>query len=146
VRRVTKSSNGLLTLTFELRELSILASPNAWLNDGCINGCSRLLQCAFPSAYADTCAILSTHELPRIRYNTSDEALWKQTYRTEFWLKDIWIIPIHRPAPINHWVVCICYHSKRELHLFDSFSERKHWRSDLKVGIETSTLASYLHY
>ncbi|KAH7905288.1 hypothetical protein BJ138DRAFT_1017919 [Hygrophoropsis aurantiaca] len=132
IQRTTNSLNGLQRITFEPRELAILASPTARLNDGCINGCAQLLQRTFVSAHAERCAVLSSHDLLRIHYNASDEVLWKGTYRTDYWLKDIWIIPVHRPAPVRHWVLCIVSRTTRELFLFDSFAERQQWRSDVK--------------
>ncbi|KAG1892711.1 hypothetical protein F4604DRAFT_1565355 [Suillus subluteus] len=70
-----------------------------------------------------SCAILSTHDLPRIRYNASDEILWRNTSWTLFWEKDVWILPIHRPSPVGHWVFCMIYIQTKQLHLFDSLAE-----------------------
>jgi Ulp1 family protease len=81
-----------------------------------------------------SCAILSTHDLSRIRYNASDDILWRNTVWTSFWEKDIWIIPIHRPAPVGHWVFCAVYFATKELHLFDSLAARRPWQNDVKVS------------
>jgi Ulp1 family protease len=81
-----------------------------------------------------TVAIFSTHDLPRIRYNAIDDMLWRNTSWTRYWEKDVWVLPIHRPSNVGHWVLCVIYFSRKELHLFDSLAEWKPWRHDVKVG------------
>ncbi|KAG0695573.1 hypothetical protein DFH29DRAFT_984921 [Suillus ampliporus] len=127
--RVRPSMGGFPQQVFEPRDISFLASPTAYLNDVCINGCAVLLQIDIPNP---TVAIFSTHDLPCIRYNAADDILWHNTSWTRYWEKDVWVIPIHRPASVGHWVVCIIYLSRKEIHLFDSRAERKPWKHDLK--------------
>ncbi|KAG2737948.1 hypothetical protein P692DRAFT_201732194, partial [Suillus brevipes Sb2] len=79
------------------------------------------------------CAILSTHDLPRIRYNAPDEVIWRQCSWTQYWERDIWVLPIHRPSHIGHWVFCAIYLPSKEFHLFDSLGDQKHWKHDVKV-------------
>ncbi|EGO30868.1 hypothetical protein SERLADRAFT_404853 [Serpula lacrymans var. lacrymans S7.9] len=62
----------------------------------------------------------------------SNDALWRNMSWTSCWDKDIWIIPIHRPHPVGHWVLCIAHFSTKELHLFDSFADKKGWKADVK--------------
>jgi hypothetical protein len=81
-----------------------------------------------------TVAVFSTFDLPRIRYNAADDMLWRNTSWMRYWEKDVWVLPIHRPSGVGHWVVCIIYLSRKELHLFDSLAERKPWKQDVKVG------------
>ncbi|KAG1735673.1 uncharacterized protein EDB91DRAFT_1348200 [Suillus paluster] len=127
--RVRPSMGGFPQQVFEPRDISFLASPTAYLNDVCINGCAMLLQIDIPNPIV---AIFSTHDLPRIRYNAADDILWRNTSWTRYWEKDVWIIPIHRPASVGHWVACVIYLSRKEIHLFDSLAERKPWKHDLK--------------
>ncbi|KIN98612.1 hypothetical protein M404DRAFT_94875, partial [Pisolithus tinctorius Marx 270] len=77
--------------------------------------------------------ILSTHDLPRIRYHAEDNILWRNTSRTCYWEKPIWILPIHRPSPAGHWVVCIVKFTSKQILLFDSLAEQKPWKRDIKV-------------
>ncbi|KIM68029.1 hypothetical protein SCLCIDRAFT_20492 [Scleroderma citrinum Foug A] len=49
-----------------------------------------------------------------------------------FWTKDTWILPIHRPSPVGHWVLCITHLPHRELCLFDSLAEEKGWPADIE--------------
>lgn len=81
-----------------------------------------------------TVATFSTHDLPRIRYNATDDMLWRNSSWTRYWEKDVWVLPIHRASNVGHWVLCVIYLSRKELHLFDSLAERKPWKHDVKVG------------
>lgn len=116
-------------------------SPTALLNDECINGGALLLQSQLelsvdqdtsPHFNPRSVAILSTHDLVRVRYAATDEQVWRNVKRTEFWSKDVWILPIHRQDTC-HWVVCIIYPARKSLRLFDSFANRRAWHKDVKV-------------
>ncbi|KIJ57552.1 hypothetical protein HYDPIDRAFT_104106, partial [Hydnomerulius pinastri MD-312] len=78
-------------------------------------------------------AIFSTHDLPRIRYNASDDVLWRNTSWTKYWEKSIWILPIHRPSPCGHWVLCTIDLTSQRLFLFDSLAEQRPWKNDVQV-------------
>ncbi|KAG2737098.1 hypothetical protein P692DRAFT_201687269, partial [Suillus brevipes Sb2] len=80
------------------------------------------------------CAILSTHDLPRIRYNVSDDILWWNMSWMSYWEKDLWLLPIHQPSPVGHWVFCAVYTLTKELHLFDSLTDRQPWKNEVKVS------------
>jgi hypothetical protein len=97
-----------------------------WLNDSLINGCAALLysESLQASPAVAQYVILSTHNLPCIWYNASDDVLWRNISWTCYWAKDIWIILIHRPAIIGHWVLCIVHLQSKELHLTNSFAEQ----------------------
>ena len=127
--------DGFRRLSFEPEDVVILANPTACLNDVCINGCIPLLFSSIKPPNSQRFAVFSTYDLPRIHYGASDDSLWKGTRHTTFWTKDIWIIPIHRPSPVGHWVLCIALLSRRELRLFDSLAEEKPWRADVQVCI-----------
>ncbi|KAG1745519.1 uncharacterized protein EDB91DRAFT_1236381 [Suillus paluster] len=115
-------------------DIVLLASPIALLNDSCINGCMVLLysEVVQLSPTVKQYALFSTHDLPRIQYNTPDDVLWRNMSWTCYWAKEVWILPIHRPSNVGHWVLCIVHLRSEELHLFDSFAERKPWKSDIK--------------
>jgi hypothetical protein len=88
------------------------------------------------STHSRRCAILSTFDLPRVRYKISDDDLWRHLSRnSSYWLNDIWIIPIHRAHPVEHWVLATVYLPSSQLFLFDSIGARKPWRTDVKVCI-----------
>lgn len=133
--RVRPAQDGFPPQVFDARDLSLLAHPTSRLNDTCINGCAALLYSEMlTSSRVRPCAILSTHDLPRIRYNASDDILWRNTSWTLFWERDLWLLPIHRPSPVGHWVFCAIYIPSKELHLFDSLAERHPWKTDVKVS------------
>ena len=130
---IRPSVDGFPRQTFLPSDTSILASPQACLNNACINGCAALLYSAFLPAVA-SCAVLSTHDLPCICYNGNDETLWRNVSWTRFWEKPIWVLPIHCSLPMGHWVLCAIYFPSRQLLLFDSLAEQQPWRKDVKVS------------
>lgn len=134
--RVRPARDAFPQQVFEPKDIGILASPTALLNDTLINGCAALLysESLQVSPAVEQYAILSTHDLPCIRYNVSDDRLWRNISWTGYWAKDVWIIPIHRPSIVGHWVLCIVHLQSKEIHLFDSFAEQRPWKSDVKVS------------
>ena len=130
---IRASIDGVPRQTFLPSDTDLLASPQGRLNDTCINGCATLLYSAFMPAAA-RCAVLSTHDLPRIRYYANDDSLWRNVSWTRFWEKPVWIIPIHRPLPMGHWVLCTIDFPSRKLFLFDSLAEPKPWKNEIKVS------------
>ena len=122
-------------VTFEKDTFQQFLSPTALLNDNSLNGAALLLQTRLihnDVRAANQVAILSTHDLVRARYAVSDEDLWRNTKRTEYWARDVWILPIHRPEAY-HWVLCVVYLREKRLHLFDSFADQQPWHAESKV-------------
>jgi len=64
---------------FKLDDIDLVSMADAPLNDACINGCAALLYSIFLSTNAQRCAILSTHDLPHVCYNATDDVLWQNT-------------------------------------------------------------------
>jgi Ulp1 family protease len=135
VARVLHRPGDLATKYFDPPDLSRFRSTRM-LNDVCINGGAALLQDHLcrndTAAYSHRCAILSTHDLPRVRYGALDDDLWRNLRRTSYWDKDVWILPIHRPQAV-HWVLSVIDIRQHRILLFDSFAEAKPWRSDVQV-------------
>jgi Ulp1 family protease len=136
--RILLGNEGRAPSYFDTQDLARLHSPSDMLNDACINGGAALLQDHFSSSPSNAasrcedCAILSTHDLPRIRHNSDDTAIWRNMRRSHYWDKDVWILPIHRSDAI-HWVLCVIMLSTREILLFDSFAEKAPWDGDVQV-------------
>lgn len=128
---------------FRQRELAML-SRDTWLNDECLNGLAEMIHLSawFGFWTAQQCAIFLTHDLLMANYNPTDGEFWKRVKRTEFWLRKIWIVPIHRPHQ-RHWVLAIVYPYERRIVLYDSLAGKSHWDSDIKVSIN-STLSQQL--
>lgn len=122
---------GLRRITFDDKDISMLATLTSCVNNICINGCIPLLFATMDISEDHPYAVFLTYDLPRAQHD-NDAHLWKVTQHTSFWTKKIWIIPIFRQSP-GHWVLCIADFSSRELRLFDSFAERKPWRTDIEV-------------
>jgi Ulp1 family protease len=130
---------GLPDIQFDAQDLNRLASATSRLNDVCLNGGAAVLQHFYSSStlssapHSFRCAILSTFDLPRVRYNASDQDLWRNIRHSSYWSKDTWIIPIHRTRPAEHWVLAVARTASRRLLLFDSFAEAYPWRKEVKV-------------
>ncbi|KAG6819416.1 hypothetical protein H0H93_012076, partial [Arthromyces matolae] len=122
---------------FSLRELEMMRLPNARLNDVCINGIAALFTHQFlhPSHPASLtsarCAIFTTYDLLMIRHNASDAEMWRRTRHTQYWNRDIWILPIHRSTQ-EHWVMCTILPSEGLIHLFDSLALCEPWGCEVK--------------
>lgn len=132
VMRVCPASNGFGNITFEPKDIDQLRTADARLNDTCINGCAALLHATHFAADSPF-AILSTHDLLRIRYKAADDDLWRNMYRSNYWEKPIWILPIHRPSSWGHWVMSSIHFDTHRIMLFDSLAERHPWQKDLPV-------------
>ena len=132
IERLRPTTDGFPRLTFEVKDIEILSSNTALLNDTCINGCAALLYSEYLSPFANQITIFSTHDLPRVRYNTTDDVIWRNVKWSRYWEKSIWILPIHRPG---HWVVCIIDVAARRLLLSDSFAEKRPWKKDVPVSM-----------
>ena len=122
---------------FTEADLRRFDSSTALLNDTGINGGAAVLQKLFSGDHAhrnssDRCTIFSTHTLPRIRYKAIDQELWRNMRRTEYWGRDVWVFPIHRPRQ-QHWVLAVAYVRSGEVYLFDSFAGCNEWKKDIPV-------------
>lgn len=134
---------------FEQKELQMLDSGLALLNDICLNGLAAVLQGLFKwdpnrGHYAHQVAIFSTYDLNRIRYQAPDTELWRNTCRAEYWSKETWILPIHRQSE-RHWVLAVIYPKRREIHLFDSLARNSSWSRDIKVNVVIYLKSSLFH-
>ncbi|KAG6377895.1 hypothetical protein JVT61DRAFT_14683 [Boletus reticuloceps] len=132
--RVRSATKGFRGIAFEAKDIHILANSEARLNDVCVNGCAALVYSKNLEHEASQVAVFSTHDFPRIRYHATDEDLWRNTSRTKFWQKAIWILPIHRPSSWGHWVLCSIHFDTHRLLLFDSLAESQPWENDLPVS------------
>lgn len=139
-------------LSFDPVDITRFISPTALLSDECLNGGALLLQAQLIRSAPDnnsqgfdpqSVAILSTHNLVRIRYGATDAAVWRAVKRVEYWSKKVWILLIHRIST-EHWVVCIIYPEQKRLHLFDSFADHRSWHGDVKVRLFNAQLHNLL--
>ncbi|KAF9469487.1 hypothetical protein BDZ94DRAFT_692 [Collybia nuda] len=122
---------------FTPHDLAIMESPCARLNDICLNGIAKYfhIMTSNPSNpahfHSQKCALFSTYDLLMTRYNATDDEMWRRTRKVQYWTRDIWILPIHRSRPAEHWVQCTISMKTRELLLFDSFAEAFLWKHEI---------------
>ena len=142
--RHTVRAVGSRPISMEPDDIDRLRYPARRLNCTIMNGIGAALQNIFvaektraneptPAAlHVASCALLSTHDLPRVQGSTSDEFLWSRLEPTAYWEKSTWLIPIHRPGQ-EHWVFVAADVRNLRLYFFDSLGAREHWNSDLHV-------------
>ena len=139
-RQVPSLPGRKVSFQFEPADIARFQSPTARLNNVCINSTAALLQYIWnrPSSTHEgnsaRCAIFSTFDLYAIQYNLSHSEIWRRVRDLLYWQKDIWIIPIHRKHPAEHWVLCVVLVNSYELFLFDSFASVSGWKQDINVS------------
>jgi hypothetical protein len=117
-----------------------LACTQERLDDVCINSCSAMLHHGLSdsssghSHFAQSCALFSSFDLVRSRSNASSADIWRQTKHLEYWVKNLWIFPIHRVAPVEHWAVGAAYPDHRLILIFDSIADRGSCEDDVRVS------------
>lgn len=91
------------------------------LNDEAINGCSAVLALWLKSP-AHAFAYFPTYEFARWQ-DIGHGSLWRFTRHLQYWLRDVWILPIHDSNRM-HWTVAIVYPALRRIDYFDSLSNK----------------------
>jgi hypothetical protein len=131
---------------FDEEDILRFETSQSLLNDVCINSTAALLQHIWsrPGEYHEVdsrrCAIFSTFDLHMARYNCPLSDIWRRTCHLEFWRKDIWLLPIHRPRPAGHWVLAIILVSSGKIFLYDSLAELAPWKHEIRVSQSYSQL------
>ncbi|KAJ7490764.1 hypothetical protein FB451DRAFT_1124335 [Mycena latifolia] len=136
--RLIVGIDGRPTIQLEASDISRIESYNGRLTGFAINGLAAALQNLLghstspDSVPANSCAIFSTYDLPRIRYKASDSVLWRHVEHTKYWEKPLWLIPIHR-VDEEHWVLAVVDVGTQQILFFDSLALRGHgWRQDIR--------------
>lgn len=129
VARSRSAMDSFPTLVFDSVTLGRLANPRKLLDGSAVNGCAAILYSMFPR---NSTAIFNSLDLTRMLDGMPDDHLWRNTKRTEFWTKDLWIIPIHRPQEVHWTVACVCV-SRRSIEVFDSLAIAQSTSQDLQV-------------
>jgi len=122
---------------FQANELKILQSKKGKLNDMCINGLAAIIQHTLSQApeYSSSSsnhALFTTFDMHRIHYKVQDIDLWRNTKSLQFWSKNIWIIPIHRPEQ-EHWVLAVLCIDTSRIFFYDSLAQNTLWQKDTQV-------------
>lgn len=127
-------------IEFDTRSLDILASQSTCLNDTCINGCAALLQHLFAQASpgtASACAIFNSFDLERDRHHPIP-FVWRHVQHLDYWAKPIWILPVHRKLPVEHWAVCAIFPQHHFILFFDSIADHEACSSKLLVSFPSA--------
>ncbi|KAH6887237.1 hypothetical protein BKA70DRAFT_1122619 [Coprinopsis sp. MPI-PUGE-AT-0042] len=132
--------------TWDPQDISRLRLPTQRLNSACINSGAALIQdilSASPSTSKSSacCCVFSTFDLLMVRDGTNSDTMWRRTSPLKYWTKSIWILPIHRVYPYEHWVLAVVQLRTGRVFLFDSLAEASHWLYDMK---DISTLIARL--
>ncbi|PPQ97512.1 hypothetical protein CVT26_006536, partial [Gymnopilus dilepis] len=112
---------------FDGRDLQIFDTPDAPLNDICLDGSVAVLQDLFVrdpinGNFAQGCAIFSTHDLNRVRYNLTSICGGIPTD---------WSFG-GRMKSVSRWVLAVIYLRRREVYLFDSLAQQATWKRDME--------------
>ncbi|KAJ8515558.1 hypothetical protein ONZ45_g7029 [Pleurotus djamor] len=124
-------------IVVERQDIQALKGRMSWLNQTCINSCAALLQNTYGKD--SEFAIFDTYALVLIKEGATDETLRRKFSHTQFWSKNKWIIPIHRPQPDSHWVLCVADLLRKRYSVFDSFGSPVRWAEDLEVEAVQTT-------
>ena len=95
----------------------------------CINDGAALLRSHLGASQSHQIAIISTLALPTLE----DGSLWRLVRRSTFWQKTLWLVPIHRTTPYEHWVLGIIDFTHQEIRYFDSIADKSLWKQDIQV-------------
>ncbi|KAF5332294.1 hypothetical protein D9611_008142 [Ephemerocybe angulata] len=139
--RPKKLKTAFGTVEFDSQSLDILSDPNARLTSTCLNAAGTLLQNLFASTaspwreLASDCALFSSFLFEGAGY-LSSHYIWARNKALRYFEKTVWIIPIHRKLPAEHWVLCVVYPRHRNILLFDSLGHKAPWKEDIKnIGL-----------
>ena len=137
-----RSTETLPSIYFDKLAIVHLMSPEAMLNNTCINKGLQLLLSHFQPEHSDKCAIFSTYTMTYIKQEANDNTLWRNIHCRVYWEKLIWIIPVHMQHPYLHWTLCIINMNSTTIQLFDSIANKSLWMDDVKVS-DIDTYTSY---
>ncbi|OSD03347.1 hypothetical protein PYCCODRAFT_1477197 [Trametes coccinea BRFM310] len=141
---VIPAVDNLERIIFPPKELRRLGRRTAWLSDDCINGGAQaLLRCyGHSSTLGGIPALLSSRVFTLHRDDIDDDRLWRDCCRTQYWMKGIWILPIHRVQPCAHWTLAVVYWREGRIAYFDSLADKDVWEHDVQI---VYTLSHRLH-
>ena len=130
------AERGLCRNYAESMDLDRLRCPSAQLNDVCINLVSTVLHCNLWNELTSNYAIFSSYIMKYVEDDTEPGTIWKNTQYLSYWERKVWILPVHQRTR-HHWILCVVYVDKGEVHIFDSLACQESCRSLLKVSPST---------
>jgi hypothetical protein len=133
-RRETESQPFRGNISIYSEEIAALA-PNRWLTGSLINELCKLLQERFD--LRKRCAIFNTFTLKKHfdpNKSFSDQFISAFSY-TQFLDRNIWIFPLNRTQPYQHWTLVLLDIENAEVLHFDSLAVKHFWEEDVLVCI-----------
>lgn len=112
-------------LVFTGSDLRPLHSEQAQLLGGTIDGGAMLIQQIFSGSSLSSCAVFPNYSWQAFVGRKDNIMLWKLANRTQYWAKDVWVVPIHYQN--DHWYLGIIKLSQAQVHIFDSI----YWSSSI---------------
>ncbi|KAF8722731.1 hypothetical protein AX14_009587 [Amanita brunnescens Koide BX004] len=129
--RVVYRSDGRIGIKFDPEDLQQLVTPRGWLGGDCINACGALFQAMLPEE--KDYALFSTYNMAQVGAKVKDEVLWRSVYKTKFWKRPHWLLPIYREHQA-HWVIAVVRTVDQVVLLFDSFGHGPtSWSDDIEL-------------
>lgn len=64
------------------------------------------------------CAIFTSNAFSGMKATIDLSLLWENTKHTEYWMKDIWILPVYCEESTG-WILCVAYLKDRLVHIID---------------------------
>ncbi|KAH6909922.1 hypothetical protein BKA70DRAFT_1102235 [Coprinopsis sp. MPI-PUGE-AT-0042] len=122
---------------WDANDLAILQSKTARLNSACMNSGAALIKSILSASPATSqsssrCCLFSTFDLLMVRDGTSSANMWRRASLLEYWMKPIWLLPIHRTGPSEHWVLATIQLTTGRIYLFDSLANTEQWSEDIQ--------------
>jgi hypothetical protein len=124
---------GPSSVWFESLDIARLA-PTNWLSGSCINQLGVLLQERFD--VSNRCALFSTYALDRFYPGGRkgvDEFI-RYHRKLQYGNRSLWLIPINRKEPAQHWVLTCVDLDRCTIYHFDSLAVRSTWQDDVDVS------------
>jgi hypothetical protein len=122
---------------FDPDELEIFRGDDSRLTCSDINNCAALLSWILSHSDAapkvKQCCIFSSYDILKARYSVGIDRLWRCTRSLGFWKKPLWILPVHRAYPMEHWVCMAIIPENKCIYVFDSLHNDSAWTQELQV-------------
>lgn len=117
-------------------DLLRLQQPHGLMSDDCINTGAQVLlrQLGTGAVREGDVVIFSTRIMSMYRAKIDDNTIWRDCYKSRFWEKNVWVLPIHHRSPSPHWTVAIIYIKEQRIAYFDSFASQSVWEADAVVS------------
>ena len=131
------NSNETRRFVFDPDELEIFRGDDSRLTCSDMNNCAALLSWILSHSDAapkvERCCVFSSYDILKARYSVGIDRLWRCTSSLGFWKKRLWILPIHRAYPVEHWVCMAIIPKNKCIYIFDSLHNDSAWNQELQV-------------